>query len=538
MYWVVILILAVALLGPMAGLFAHVDKAAFIETMQSAQFLKALNITLLSSCGGAVFSLIIAILLARSFATHEWKLKRLQRLIILIPYLVPNFILATAYVIAWNPVTGLLNGVMPFPSRLYGLYGMTIVFGIAHAPLAFLLLEDKFKRIDNSLREAAKLSGANQTTILAKIELPLLKPTILSAFGLCFALNISAFAIPAWIGAPERAYTLTYKIYQVLQVGGSDGLPRASVFSIVLFLLSIPPLLVTGWIQRREQMFTTLSGKAAKTGGESWSKRGFMLFQIFFWVTQTFFWIAPLLCLAASTLVKPGCLQTSGISCFNDMSLKSYSYVLFDLSETHAAFWGSIVYGTLSAAIIMFVAVTTIICFSNRPLHLKTAEWLFSLPVATPGAIIALGLIVSCSGKYGLNIYNTPYIAVAAYVIKHINLAFQPLRTGYATVSRSIFEAARISGASPARVWRDIMLPILRPEVLGGFFLVLIPILGELTMSIFLTSPSFKSIGTVLFDLQDYADQSSAAALSIVLVILVLATNKLAHFLSKGKLGY
>ena len=57
-------------------------------------------------------------------------------------------------------------------------------------------------------------------------------------------------------------------------------------------------------------------------------------------------------------------------------------------------------------------------------------------------------------------------------------------------------------------------------------------------MSIFLTSPSFRSIGTVLFDLQDYADQSSAAALSILLVLMILALNETARILSKGKLGY
>ena len=41
---------------------------------------------------------------------------------------------------------------------------------------------------------------------MMKIELPLLLPTILSAFCLCAALDISAFAIPAWIGAPAKAF--------------------------------------------------------------------------------------------------------------------------------------------------------------------------------------------------------------------------------------------------------------------------------------------------------------------------------------------
>ncbi|MBI3533944.1 MAG: ABC transporter permease subunit [Deltaproteobacteria bacterium] len=169
---------------------------------------------------------------------------------------------------------------------------------------------------------------------------------------------------------------------------------------------------------------------------------------------------------------------------------------------------------------------------------LKIIEWIFSIPIATPGAIIAIGLIIFYSGGKLFNFYNTPWIVVIAYILKHQNLAFQPLKTGLMNISTTLMEAAQVSGAHPLKVWTAIVLPILKPEVLGGFFLVLIPILGELTMSIFLASPVFQSIGTVLFDLQDYADQTSAAALSILLVIFVLCLNQLAWSVSKGKVGY
>ncbi len=57
-------------------------------------------------------------------------------------------------------------------------------------------------------------------------------------------------------------------------------------------------------------------------------------------------------------------------------------------------------------------------------------------------------------------------------------------------------------------------------------------------MSIFLVSPNFRSVGTVLFDLQDYADQPAAASLSIVLVVVILTVNEMTRFFSRGKYGY
>ena len=112
------------------------------------------------------------------------------------------------------------------------------------------------------------------------------------------------------------------------------------------------------------------------------------------------------------------------------------------------------------------------------------------------------------------------------------------MKNGLSNISKSLFEAAELSGANRFQVWSKILVPMLKPEITGGFFLVLIPIIGELTMSVFLVSPKFRSIGTVLFDLQDYADQSSAAALSVLLIILILMVNELTRLISRGKLGY
>lgn len=537
-----ILVLAIILLGPIGGLLVHLNAAELIELAQSATFQRSLGVTVTSSGVGAFLSIVLALAFARPFALSEWRFKRLQRLGLLMPYLIPNFILAQAYVLAWNPTTGLLNRWIEFPGGLYGVNGLMVLFAIAHFPVAFLMIEEKIRRIDPAWREAARLSGASTWRIFRSIELPLLMPSVVGSFSLCFALNLSAFAIPAWIGAPAKAYPLTYKIYQAIQLGGVDGLSRAAAISVLLFALSIPTLMVGAWVQRGERKFAMVGGKASRRSNDSgksgrFSKR-LVFFQSFYWVSQALFWIAPVSVLIASTLVPPGCLQTSGVQCFSAISFSKYRYVIFELNETVLAIRNSLIYGSFSAIIILLLALGVMAMLGRSAKRLRLVEAVFSVPVATPGAIIALGLIAVASGRFGLNLYNTAWIVVAAYVIKHLNLAFQSIRIGVLSISPSLVEAARLSGARSFDVWRRILIPILRPEVLGAAFLVLIPILGELTMSVFLASPSFRSIGTVLFDLQDYADQASAGALSVVLIALVLALNQAARWLSKGKLGY
>lgn len=537
--WLGIVVVVALFLAPLATLFSTADVSHLKDVAAGPSFPKVLLVTLGTGAVAAVFSVVLGFLMARPFANYDWKGKRAMRLAALLPYLVPNFILATSYVISWNPATGLLNGWLPFPGGLYGVVGMTVLYVVAHAPVALLMLEDKIARLDPGLTEAARLAGASPRTVAWRVELPLLRPALVGAFGLCFALNVSAFAIPAWIGAPERAYPLTYKIYQAIQVGGVDGIPEAAAYSLYLFLLSLPILWLLGSSTRADRRYATLSGKAGRAGDRSPpSSARFVRFVGAFGIYQLVTFALPILCLALTTVTMPGCLQEKGLACAGELTARSYRYVLFDLAETRLGLLGSGVYGTLSALVLVLFAVFFLVTLHRDARKLRVAEGIFTLLMSTPGAIIALGLIVSCSGRFGINLYNTPWIVVLAMLLKHQSLAFQPLRTGFANVGGALIEAARLAGATKGQLWGRIVLPILRPEIFGGFFLVLIPILGELTMSIFLASPSFRSLGTVLFDLQDYADHASAGALSILLLVLILTANQLARWLTGGRVGY
>ncbi len=528
--------IGLALLGPIIALLIQLQPEQLGELLSSRPIQRSLWVTFLCTNLGAFFSCAVGVFFARGFAFRHWRGKRWQRLLFIIPYLIPNFIFAAAYVLAWNPETGLLNALLPFPGGIYGNAGMIFLFAVVHAPLCLILLEERYKRIDPCLLEAAQLSGATVWDRVLKIELPLLAPTLLSCFGLSMAMNLSAFAIPAWLGAPERKFTLTYKVYQAIQLGGTDGIPAAATIACILLVFATPALFFTSFGSRLEKRLVMLSGKSSRAA--QLSQAPGLAWQCGYWALQLVTWILPLCAFILATLTPRGCLQQNGLACLQKVSLENYHYVLFELKETPLAFQSSLVWGTLSAIIMLVLSIVTLAAFADSPRLKRWIEWIFGLPVSVPGAIIALGLIVSCSGRYGINLYNSVWIVVFAYVIKHMNLAYQPVRSGFSNLSKTLAEAAQLSGARPWQIWFKIILPILRPEYLAAFFVTLIPILGELTMSVFLTSPTFRSIGTVLFDLQDYADQGAAGALSVVLIVFILILNEISYRLSRGKLGY
>jgi iron(III) transport system permease protein len=79
-------------------------------------------------------------------------------------------------------------------------------------------------------------------------------------------------------------------------------------------------------------------------------------------------------------------------------------------------------------------------------------------------------------------------------------------------------ESARLSGAGTFALLKRIWWPLLTPTTLSVLFLVAMPVLTELTMSVLLTGPGASTLGTLLFQLQEYANPQAAAALAWVLL--------------------
>ena len=155
---------------------------------------------------------------------------------------------------------------------------------------------------------------------------------------------------------------------------------------------------------------------------------------------------------------------------------------------------------------------------------------------------MALALIITFSGSFmGIfpSLYNTAVLILIAYVVKYLSFAVKTTSDAYRQIDEVLAEAARVSGASWLQVMLHIWLPLLRPALVAGWFLVFMPVMSELTMTVLLTGPGLETIGTVIFQLQEYADASGggASVLAVIVIAAVIAINFLVKRVSRGKYG-
>ena len=78
---------------------------------------------------------------------------------------------------------------------------------------------------------------------------------------------------------------------------------------------------------------------------------------------------------------------------------------------------------------------------------------------------------------------GTLWVLGIAYVVKYLAFGVRAAETAVRGVDPSLEEAARISGATAGRAFRDVTIPIARPALIAAWILAFLPAATELTVN-------------------------------------------------------
>jgi len=235
------------------------------------------------------------------------------------------------------------------------------------------------------------------------------------------------------------------------------------------------------------------------------------------------------------TIFMVGGLKTYGLT-FQLKNMTWDNYIkIFQWKMTKDAIWNSI-YLSLSAAFVTMLA-GTMISYVIVKMKVKgkfLLQFLGVLPFSLPGTVIALGVILTWSGRFGINIYNTPWIIFVAYIARYMAFSIKSNSASLSQVSDSLEEASRACGASHWQSLKDIVIPLIKPGMISAFFLIFLPALRELPPAVRLYGPTTRTIGVAIYALNEDGETVRAAALaSIALVIIFVGETVIRKFLAQ-----
>lgn len=240
--------------------------------------------------------------------------------------------------------------------------------------------------------------------------------------------------------------------------------------------------------------------------------------------------------LPTAVIFLVGGLKTYGLPfTLENLSLNNYKYILFEYNVTKDAIWNSVTLGLSAAVITMFAGVMiSYVIVKMKVRGKRILEFLGMLPFSVPGSVIALGVILAWSGQFGINLYNTVWIILVAYIARYMAFSLKANSAALEQVHDSLVEAARSCGATMWQSLKDIVLPLVRPGMLAAFFLIFLPSLRELTVSIMLYSPTTRTIGVAIYTLNEDGETVVSAALAgIALIIIIVGQTLINRFTRK-----
>ncbi len=496
----------------------------------------ALTNTLITAFFSMVFGLIIAFPLAWLIGRTNLYFKKFFRTLFVMTYMVPPYVGAMAWLRLLNPKVGTLNlflakifNLSENPFNIYSLSGLIWVLTTFYYPYAFITISRAMEKMDPSFEEASRISGASPLKTLLNITLPIMLPSIVAAGLLVFISAASCYGIPSIIGAPGHIDTVTTRIIDYVYVGSAEGLTDATTLAVSLMIIANLVLYFSNFVCAKKN-YITVSGKSVRPNIIDLGK-----WRIFFTVLVFIFALIVIVIPFASVIMTS---FTKNLG--KPLTASNFTWRYWNILFTRKGILETAVNSLISASVaatagvIISCVMAWLLTRTNNKFK-SVPDFLITLGSGTPSIVIALGLIMTMSGKFGINIYNTLFIMIVAYIIKYLLMGMRTITSAMNQIHFSLEEASLISGAGWFQSFKNITLPLIAPSVVAGWFLIFMPSFYELTMSTLLYSTDTKTIGYELFTYQTYHSQQTASAIATGILLLVIIINWILNKLTKGE---
>jgi iron(III) transport system permease protein len=350
--------------------------------------------------------------------------------------------------------------------------------------------------------------------------MPCLAVHVAAAMMLAFVAALGNFGIPALLGLPVNYVTVPTLIYRQLSSFGPGVIGDVASLSIILALVAGLAILAA---------LQLLQGRSAVLDGDGGLKpywrlgRWRLLVEVFAVALVVLTLVLPFLSLLASALVPaigmPLNLQT--------ITIRAFSEVVLRQAATIEAFRNSFVLAGGAAILLALVALPVgyaIVRLAGR--SRSALLFLIELPFALPGIVVAIAAILLFLRPLpliGVSLYATPWIILFAYLARFLSMAIKPAIAALTQLDQSVEEAASLCGAGFGQRLHHVLLPAILPAMLAGALFVFLSAFNELTVSALLWGPGTRTLGVILFSLEEAGLTAEASALAVLTMLIVAA---------------
>ncbi len=464
--------------------------------------------TLWQAAASTVLTVALALPAAHVLARYEFRGRRAVQALVTVPFVLPTVVVGSAFLALLGP-----RG--PLGVHLDGtIWAILLAHAFFNHAVVVRTVGGLWEGLDPRTEEAARVLGASRSRALRAVTLPALRPAIASAAIITFLFTFTSFGIVRILGGPGHA-TLEVEIYR--QTAALLDLPVASVLAL-LQLAAVGTLLVLQ--DRLERRRTTAAVALAPPRRRRPSTAGERA------------WLWANLALMGVLLVTPlAVLVERSLRTAEGHSLHAWR-TLADRTRTSGLFVPPLeaVANSLRFAVVATVVAVVLGGLAAAGLArgggrvARTLDAALVLPLGTSAVTVGFGFLIALDEPVDLR--ASPWLVPLAQAVVALPFVVRTMMPVLRSIDERLREAAATLGASPARAWREVDLPLVRRAVLvaSGFaFAISLGEFGATTVIARADTPTVPVAIDRLLGRPGSVNVGQAFALSVILMVLTAA---------------
>lgn len=459
----------------------------------------------------------------------EFPGRRLFEWALLLPLAMPAYVLAyaaTDFLQYSGPLQTSLRQLTGAQGALWpdvrSLWGAAVMFILCLYPYVYLLTRTALSERGVALMEAARLLGAGTWRRVNEVALPLARPAITAGVALALMETLADYGVGSYFGL-QTFTTGIYKAWLVLN-------DRDAAAQLASVLLAVVSLLL--WLEHRAQRrmrFASQRSQAAPGQGGSVDARplvlrgGAALFAIGLCALPVLLgFVLPVL-----VLLRLLWQEAQGSE--------------FGLPMARFSQWAWTSFTLAGTAAVLATGLALCLSFALRSRGPATRAWSSGWPLrmaarvvglgyAVPGAVIAVGILWPVGWlqahwpQLGAStlVTGTLFGVMYAYLVRFGAVAQQSVEAGYARLSPSLDETARMLGSSRTRLFWAVHAPLLKRASLSALLLVFVDVMKELPATLVLRPFNSDTLAVMAYQLARDERLAEAALPSLAIVAVGL----------------
>lgn len=435
-------------------------------------------------------------------------------------------------------LTNILASIFPnFNTKWFvGYWAVLFVMTFACTSNHLIFLSNAIRKVDFQTVEAAKNMGASTMTILLKVVIPVLLPSMFAVTILTFITGLSATSAPLIVGG-ENFQTITPMILTFSKSLGSRDL--AALLSIFLGFATIILLAVMTHIEKKGNYMSVSKVKTTIVKQKINNKAANILAHAFAYILFLIYTV-PVVLIILFSFTDSKSIATRQLS-IGSFTLQNYQKLLAS-SSAYKPFLVSVCYAALAS-----VGVVVLVIAACRIIHKYQNKWSSALeyslliPWLLPSTLIAIGLITTFGVPRwfigGRVLSGTLLILLLAYIIIKIPFTLRMTKAAFFSIDNSLEDAAKNLGAGSMYTFFRILLPIILPSVLAVFALNFNGLLTDYDLSVLLYHPLYQPLGVYIKNLTDSTTLADNTAMTFVYAVMVMIISAITLYLVYGRKG-